>query len=97
MVPSIDMGFWREDCESRVLVLGSDLVISELLDKFRAGYHFQGLRSTLPSLSSGNFEENEKNGNWHRVNLCKLAYPRANHAQNPFTSKKKKKIVISDL
>lgn len=34
------MRFRREESEGRVLMLRSDLIISELLHKFRTGYHF---------------------------------------------------------
>lgn len=37
----MEIGLGREESESRVLVLGSDLVISELLHKFRPSYHLQ--------------------------------------------------------
>jgi hypothetical protein len=40
-LPSNVMGFWREESERRVFVLRSDLVISELLNKFRTGYHLK--------------------------------------------------------
>ena len=39
-IPGSDMGFRREDSESRTLVLGSDLVVSELLHEFGPSYHF---------------------------------------------------------
>jgi hypothetical protein len=42
------MGFGREDSESGTLVLGSDLVVSELLSEFGPGYHFSDRRSSSP-------------------------------------------------
>ncbi|KAK4260000.1 hypothetical protein QN277_003176 [Acacia crassicarpa] len=77
------MGFGREDCESRVLVLGSDLVISELLDKFRSGYHFQGHRSTLFLTFNQKLRRQRKTGNRNGVKLRKLINLGENHTQDP--------------
>lgn len=35
----MEIGLGREEGERRVVVLGSDLILSELLHKFRARYH----------------------------------------------------------
>jgi hypothetical protein len=45
------MGFGREDSESGTLVLGSDLVVSELLGEFGPGYHFSDRRSSSPTFN----------------------------------------------
>jgi|UniRef100_A0A2N9IYG7 hypothetical protein len=46
-LPGKDMRFWGEDCKSMTLVLGSDLVISQLLHKFGPGYHFSEIGDLL--------------------------------------------------
>lgn len=41
MVPGLYMGLGREQNKSRVVAFVTNLVISELLHNFRAGYHFR--------------------------------------------------------
>ncbi|GLT73302.1 hypothetical protein SLA2020_451710 [Shorea laevis] len=45
------MGFGREDSEGGTLVLGPDLVVSELLGEFGTGYHFSDRRSSSPTFN----------------------------------------------
>jgi len=42
-LPSNDVRFGREESERRIFMLRSDLVISELFNKFRTGYHLKSI------------------------------------------------------
>lgn len=46
--PGGEVSLRGEDDENTALALGSDLVVSELLDKFRASDHFSDRRSCSP-------------------------------------------------
>lgn len=50
-VPGSEMGFGGEDSKSRTLALGTDLVVSELLNELRPGYHCSDQRYSSPTFN----------------------------------------------